>query len=158
MRGRDRLVAWDGGLHIHGNVITRAVPVNFWNPNRPLRRSGKNRLSWESITTGGVAGVILTLQDAHRGTLEIDTLQRRVHCALGDVGLRPKSWQCGGVAKKIEVYRLPNRAGANRFSFRVPLSRLRSGDNPLYLRVMQEDGHMAWTSPVYLHKKTRRKK
>jgi hypothetical protein len=29
--------------------------------------------------------------------------------------------------------------------------RLRAGaDNPLYVRLTQEDGHQAWSSPIYL--------
>ena len=27
---------------------------------------------------------------------------------------------------------------------------LQRGDNPLYVKVVQEDGHVAWSSPVYL--------
>ena len=30
------------------------------------------------------------------------------------------------------------------------LDKLHTGDNPIYVRMIQEDGHLAWTSPVYL--------
>jgi len=30
------------------------------------------------------------------------------------------------------------------------LENLKPGDNPIYMHVIQEDGHMAWTSPVYV--------
>jgi hypothetical protein len=32
----------------------------------------------------------------------------------------------------------------------LDLETLHKRDNPIYIRVTQEDGHMAWTSPVYL--------
>jgi hypothetical protein len=26
------------------------------------------------------------------------------------------------------------------------------GDNPLYVRITQEDGHLVWSSPIYLYR------
>ena len=94
--------------------------------------------------------MILTLEKPRAGLLEIETDERCVECEVGSVGLEPKVWECGGLAKKIEVYRLPNRQGPREYSCTLPLTALREGDNPIYIRMMQEDGHMAWTSPVYL--------
>jgi len=31
---------------------------------------------------------------------------------------------------------------------------LNSGDNPIYVCVVQQDGHMAWSSPIYLTAET----
>ena len=150
MRGRDRMVSWDGGLRVRGNAILDATSINFWNANHPLERVGHDQLRWRSSTTGGLSGVILTLEKPWAGSLEIETLERRVECEVGTVGLDPTVWQCGGLRKKIEVYRLPERQHTCEFSFTHPLTELRDGDNAIYIRMAQEDGHMAWTSPVYL--------
>jgi hypothetical protein len=147
VRGRDRLARWDGGLR---NEILEATPINFWNANQPLQRIGGQQIAWRSITTGGVMGVILTLQQPGVGTLKIDTLQQQIACEIGELALEPAVWDCGGLRKEIQVYRLPDRPGPRQFSFSLPLSELHEGDNPIYIRVTQEDGHMAWTSPVYL--------
>jgi len=151
VRGRDRMVAWDGGLCLRGNAILSATPINFWNDNRPLEKVGSGQLAWQSITTGGTAGVILTLDKPHAGSLDIETLQRRVECAVSSIGLEPKVWECGGLRKRIEVYRLPDRQRSRAFSFTLPLTKLHEGeDDPIYIRMTQEDGHMAWTSPIYV--------
>jgi hypothetical protein len=150
VRGRDRMVRWDGGLRVQGNSILDATPINFWNPNQPLEWIGRKQLAWKSITTGGVTGVILTLEKAKVGSLEIDTLQRQVACEIGSLALEPSVWECGGLGKEIKAYRLPEWHGRCGFSFSLPLTELHEGDNPIYIRVTQEDGHMAWTSPVYL--------
>ena len=94
--------------------------------------------------------MILTLEEPWAGWLEIETLERRVECEIGSVGLEPTVWECGGLRKRIEVYRLPDRQHSHEFSFTLPLTELREGDNAIYIRMTQEDGHMAWTSPVYL--------
>jgi hypothetical protein len=150
VRGRDRMVSWDGGLRLRGNVILEATPINFWNANQPLKRVGRDQLSWRSSTTGGVSGVILTLEKPRAGLLEIETLQGRVECEAGSVGIDPIVWDCGGLRQRIELYRLPDRQHTCEFSFTVPLDDLHEGDNAIYVRMAQEDGHMAWTSPTYL--------
>ena len=33
--------------------------------------------------------------------------------------------------------------------FAIPKEHMVRGDNPLYVCVVQEDGHMAWSSPIY---------
>jgi hypothetical protein len=151
VRGRDRMVAWNGGLRLRGNAILSATPINFWNANQPLEKVSSDQLAWKSITTGGATGVILTLDKPHAGSLDIETLQRRVECAVGSIGLEPTVWECGGLRKRIEIYRLPDRQRSCAFSFALPLTRLREGeDDPIYIRMTQEDGHMAWTSPIYV--------
>lgn len=150
VRGRDRMVAWDGGLRVRGNAILHAAPINFWNANRPLEQVGRHQLTWESNTTGGASGVILALEKPDAGLLEIETREHRIECEIGSVDLDPQVWDCGGLRKRIEIYRLASQQHAREFSFILPLTGLRQGDNPIYIRMTQEDGHMAWTSPVYL--------
>jgi hypothetical protein len=150
VRGRDRVVRWDGGLRVRGNAILQAEPINFWNANRPLETVSNRELAWKSATTGGLTGVILTLEQASAGTLEIETRQRHVQCDVAALGLEAKVWECGGLRKEIRAYRLPDEQRSREFSFALPLTDLRQGDNPIYVRVTQQDGHMAWTSPVYL--------
>ncbi len=151
VRGRARSVRWDGHLRIHNNRIRNATAINFWNANQPLKQPESDRLEWQSVTTGGIAGVIVELEEANTGSVELETLQRHAEINIESVGIEPMVWDCGGLQKRIEIYRLPQRQNPPEFSFSLPLTALREGDNPVYLRVVQEDGHMAWTSPVYLN-------
>ena len=143
------MVRWDGCMRVQGNAILDAIPLNFWNPDQALEIESQ-QLVWKSITTGGVTGVILTLEKPNVGSLEIDTLQQQVACEIASVALEPKVWACGGLRKEIRAYRLPDRQRSCEFSFTLPLTTLQEGDNPIYIRMTQEDGHMAWTSPIYL--------
>jgi hypothetical protein len=34
--------------------------------------------------------------------------------------------------------------------FEQPVRLRPGGDNPLYVRLTQEDGHQAWSSPIYV--------
>ena len=151
VRGRARHVAWDGRLTVRGNTIAGITPINFWNPDRMPRRVRRNAVEWESITTGGLAGLILTLKDADRGTIEVETAQKCLRRTVNSLGLSPRTWKCGGVRKQIQVSRLPEKRRMKREAdFELPLRRLKPGDNPIHVCVVQEDGHMAWSSPIYV--------
>jgi hypothetical protein len=149
VRGRDRQVRWDGELRLIDNAFLEAMPINFWNANQPLIQTSNRRLVWQSTTTGGVAGIILRVENPDRGVLALDNTQLRIECEIGALGLEPKVFGCGGLQKEISIYALPDQPAATEFAFDLILPDLRSGDNPLYVRVSQEDGHMAWTSPIY---------
>ena len=132
------------------NKILDVVPINFWNINHPVKTIGHNRIEWKSITTGGVAGLIIKLEEPFNGTLNIETVQQNIKCEIDSIGLDPQSWECGGLKKMIKVYRLPDQLNSFEYSFSLPLENLHKGDNPIYIRMTQEDGHMAWSSPIYL--------
>ncbi|MCJ7701293.1 MAG: DUF3604 domain-containing protein [Anaerolineales bacterium] len=148
--GRDRLVPWDGSLRVSGNTILDVVPINFWNADQPLKIVDSNQLTWKSITTGGVSGVILKLEKPSGGRLEVKTLQGNLACEIDSLGLTPKVWEYGGLQKKIEIYSLPDHLQSGECSFTLPLTALGQGDNPIYVRMQQENGHMAWSSPIYV--------
>jgi hypothetical protein len=149
VRGRARLVSWDGGLTVKGNRLLDVQPINFWNADRPLRRVSDTELTWRSVTTGGLSGLILTLAEPAVGTLQIRTKQGEIECPLASLGLEPRTWAYGGLRKEMAISRLPAET-TREIQLSVPLARLHSGDNPIYVKLTQEDGHMAWSSPIYL--------
>ncbi len=149
VRGRARKVEWDGSLSITGNSIVNVEPINFWNAQNPLQQISAKHLEWRSITTGGVAGCIIDLKRSG-GKLEINTKQGKVTCKLDSIGIAPKVKRFGGVEKQIALYRLPDQMTNEPVNFKLPLRDLHTGDNPIYIRVTQTDGHIAWSSPIYL--------
>lgn len=94
--------------------------------------------------------MILTLEKPLRGVLDIRTVQKRVRYAIPRQRPVPRFWPCGGVQKQIGIRPLPESPGASRMDNVWPLASLRCGDNPIYIKAVQEDGHMAWSSPIYL--------
>ena len=150
VRGRDRAVDWKGSLQLTGSKITGFTPVNFLNPDSPLTQTGTGQMEWQSYTTGGVAGMILELDKPDSGKLDISTGQTSLKLDVAKIGLQPKVKACGGLEKQLTVYRLPNHLTEKTFEFTLPLENLHPGDNPIYLKVTQEDGNFAWSSPIYL--------
>jgi hypothetical protein len=152
VRGRGRQVVWDGSLKLLRNRLRSFQTVNFHNLEKTCRQKSKTELVWESITTGGVSGLILELEKPAAGELYIETVQKSFKLSLGKLGMGSRSYDLGGVGKRISAYRLPSKNGSRSVSFQFTpkFQDLNRGDNPLYVCVVQEDGHMAWSSPIYV--------
>jgi len=147
-RGRARMVRWDGHLSVMSNKILSVSTINMWDADRSLKKQ-PTRLEWQSITAGGDAGVILELNEPDKGTIEIETAQGAFEIDVASIGIASTGKNYGGLNKRIEVYRLPSQL-PREFAFSLPLTVLHKGDNPIYVKMVQEDGHMTWSSPIYL--------
>jgi uncharacterized protein DUF3604 len=148
-RGRFRLTSWDGRAALEGNAFERAEPINFFNPDRPLQREGEHALSWRSITTGNFSGFDATLREPNAGMLTVETPLGRIELALADIGFQPLTFEFGGLDRKLMVYRLPDINPCLSMTINQAVALHGDRDNPLYVSVITEDGHQAWSSPVY---------
>ena len=149
-RGRGRQTIWDGGCTLLGNEFERIAPINLWNLDKKLSQTGPAALAWEALTTGGFGGFDAWLSDARSGTLCIDTALVKCEIAVADIGLDDLIFEAGGIRRRIRVFRLPDENPHRRLhlSRRIPLEK--SGDNAIYVCLTQEDGHLAWSSPIYV--------
>ncbi len=148
-RGRNCNVDWSGMLDVMDNQIKSVIPINISNPNYPVQMNS-TQVKWKSATAGGVAGCILDLEDPFQGKLQVETAQGVVIYDLSRDGFLPKNYKFGGEKKIISIYRLPDDLSKTELKFKYNLDTLYEGDNPIYIKVIQQDGHMAWSSPIYI--------
>ncbi len=150
-RGRGRETLWKGNLAITGNRIARFAPVNFLNPERIVQEmAAGTALAWSSVTTGNLAGIDLWLDEAHRGTLSIETNVVSGTVDLAALADNTIALDGGGLGRQLSVYRLPESDWSRRVALDHTVSFEGGADLPVYLRVTQADGHQAWSSPIYL--------
>src|SRR5262245_22720526 len=150
-RGRGRETMWRGTLTLKGNRFARFAPVNFLNPERKGVESRPGaELAWTSVTTGNLAGIDIWLDQARRGTLELET-----NVVCGEVDLATLAdgtvaFDGGGLGRRISVYRLPEQDWSRCLALEHVVTFAGGSDLPVYVRVTQSDGHQAWSSPIYL--------
>lgn len=147
-RGRFRQSIWDGSLTVTGNRILQARPINFFNPDKPLVRDGET-IRWRSVTTGNFAGVELTLEEMEAGTLSVITPIGTLDCAIADLGDAPLEVDCGKLERKMGACRLPDENSATSLAFTRNIA-LGEKERRILVAITMEDGHRAWSSPIYL--------
>jgi hypothetical protein len=150
-RGRGRQTVWDGSAHLNNNQFENAYPINFWNPERPLSSEKSTTVSWKSITTGGVAGIVTTLRHSQQGEMAIHTPLVSETISISDIDAEGIFYDAGGLGRMLHVHRLPTINSAYRMEFEIDVALTTNRDNPVFVRVRTEDGHMAWSSPIYFH-------
>ncbi len=151
-RGRGRETVWDGGLKLSGNACESVTTVNFWNPDRPLVQPDSRHISWQSITTGGVAGCDIVLKHATEGQLALETPLIQMELPVAEITSKETVFPAGGLGRQVRLFRIPqenpNDALTLTRQIRLPLS----GEHPIYVRIQLSDGHLAWSSPIYVQR------
>jgi hypothetical protein len=147
-RGRARQTIWDGSLTIMGANIVSARPINFLNPDRPLKQVSESKISWSSITTENYAGVDLVVS-GDEGTIEISTGLGELTVDLSDVTHEPIVKAYGKLARELRISRQPDTYTVESIELERSVD-LADGDNPLWICASFADGHQAWSSPIYV--------
>jgi hypothetical protein len=152
VRGRDRLTTWDGHLELSAGRILDAVPFAMENPEKGIVDRGERRIGWISNTTGDDDGIDLTLDAAAGAVLRLRTPVIDLDVRLADLASgATRVFPAGGVDLRAFMRRLPVRDFTRELRFEVVDASPPAGACSAYwVRVTQEDGAQAWTSPVYL--------
>ena len=126
-------------------------PVNFLNPERKVQEAAPGSvLTWNSVTTGNLAGIDLWLDQANAGSLAIETNIVSGIIDLSKLTDNVVAFDGGGLGRKLSVYRLPDLDWNRRVTVEHNVTFPGGGDLPVYVRVTQADGNQAWSSPIYL--------
>lgn len=150
-RGRGRHTTWRGRAIFDGRTIDRFETINRWNPERRFERCGANEVIWDSVTTGNFMGFDAWLSGSG-GKLEVATNHGDIAVDLEELGLEDLVMDAGGLERKLRIFRLPEERMPREFHVRRTIPLRPRGDTPVWICVTTEDGHQAWSSPVYLFK------
>ena len=149
-RGRARTTIWDGSLRLEGNAVRNAEMINNWNLDRGIQTRTKTEITWKAVTTGNFGGIDLTLEDSDAGYISITTKHLQIQTAIADIGIEDTVFEAGGLDRRIRLYRLPEHMGEREMVAHRSMTLHHDRDTRLFVRVTQEDGHRAWSSPIYL--------
>lgn len=168
-------VVWDGRVRVRGGKISGLTPLRFDSPRSHVSSSAPDELRWHSWTCGYTSGVAFDLEGDPNARIEVlvssTTIagarygghgeappQRigfapadrvRLELRRGDLAGGPRVIELGILNRTIIVGLAPE-PGPERaeFSFRDPYPT--PGINAYWLKVVQADMEMAWTSPVFV--------
>lgn len=151
-RGRGRQTIWDGSARLAGNGFAAIRPINFYNLDKEVKRHDATHLSWQALTTGGFGGFDAWLEHPTDGTLTIDTPLVKQAIPVASIGLEDQVFANGGIKRQIRIFRLPDENPHRRIKLERRIRLSQGQDDALYVCLTQEDGHLIWSSPIYLIK------
>jgi hypothetical protein len=151
VRGRDRLTRWDGSLELSAGRIVAAEPFAMENPEKGITERAERRIAWISNTTGDDDGVDVTVEAPADAVLRLRTPVIDLDVRLADLASgATRVFPAGGVDLRAFMRRLPARDFTRELRFDVIDPTPPAGTCSAYwIRVTQEDGAQAWTSPVH---------
>jgi hypothetical protein len=153
-RARMRNSSWKGYAEFENNKIIKYRSFNFWNEDAPLLYKQENKLLWDTYTSGNIQGFDVQLLDPFNGNLIFQTSQINFKIPISSIGIEDTLFVIGGVGKQVQVYRYPPYNPQNSFNFiiDIPLKPEASKDESIFVKVTLENGHQAWSSPIYFIK------
>ena len=169
-------VVWDGTATVRDGAILAADTIRFDSPRSHLQSVTEHGLKWHSVTCGYRSGVVLTLQDTERANLDLAIssalISRPRFGAFGAAGPQilayspaeslsctvtpqalaagPQEYALGPLDRKVTVSLAPQATGPETAGFTFTDSAPQPGVNPYWVRVVQTDMEMAWSSPVFV--------
>ncbi len=152
---RNRQTHWHGGLSLDRGAIREARNWQVDNLEEGIQEAGDQHLLWRSRTTGDADGVEFRLEGGGAATLTFGTDVVRFEVGLDTVGPEPHVVEAGGVRQRAWVQRISPAPGPAEVecAFQVSDSDFEPGWNPYFVKITQEDGAMAWSSPIFVHRK-----
>jgi len=153
VRSRPKRVDWTGGLHLDRGRIVSYSAFAFDYPDQGVRRISNQRLEWTSTTGGDPDGVILRLDAPDDAEVHFYSKPVSFTFKPRDVGYEPMVIDAGGVNQRVKVSEISGGDLPRSLEFSYVDGHPKPGVNPYWVRVVQSDGAMAWSSPVYFNYK-----
>ena len=141
---------WDGLLSISAGRIVSAEPFAFDTPLERITSLSQRSVAWKSQTTGDEDGLTLELDVPGDTILHFESGPVTFDVPVRDVGRESVVFPAGGVGQRVTLRRLPEGELPWEVAFGWRDSLAAEGKSAYFVRVAQEDGHKAWSSPAYV--------
>ena len=144
-------MSWSGEIKTNDNAILGKIhKINFFNSDNSVIKSS-NGLKWEGETTGGVQALLFALKD-DQGSLEMVVNNKAINILVKEITQIPTTLKMKGMSSRVEIYRVSRDNKPNTQNFTCEIKGMKKEDNPVFVKVIQRDGHIAWSSPIYFVK------
>lgn len=149
IKGRSRNTNWDGRVCVEKGHVKRANTFAFDHPDQGITQQDDQTVSWNSSTSGDHDGLVLELDESNETIFHFHTDLVDDTIALSDLKKGPVHKDCGGVGQYYQFSLQPTISGPRTIDFQWKDPSPVSGRNAYWIRVVQEDGETAWSSPLY---------
>ena len=148
VKSRQKKVDWDGEISVQGGVIEDFRAYAFDQPDQGVARVSTSELEVRSTTSGDIDGVFLKL-GGDDPTISFEARPGRFTVKVGDLGPIPSVFDAGGVNQQVRFSRCAPEGRPLDVAFEFHDPDPPAGQHAYWVKLVQVDGHMAWSSPVF---------
>jgi hypothetical protein len=141
---------WDGTIRLTDAKISEATPFAFDAATDGITSHTAREVTFSSSTTGDTDGIDLFLDQARNGTLSFHSEVGSCTVDLCALGAERQRYDMGGLDMEVWIERYPIGLTDCSAALEMEIEPNRSQTTPYLVKAVQADGHMAWSSPIYL--------
>lgn len=158
VRTRKKSAIWDGTVEIINGKIRSASEQAFDRRDQGIKYQSETLIRFTSNTSGDYDGLILELDFDDSTEIVFESVQKNFTIKVCDIGEDLIIYPAGGENLKVEVS-LANQSCVNLKEFIsscnvkhefVNMEKHTVEGNAYWVRVLLEDGNMAWSSPIFV--------
>lgn len=160
-RTRKKSSPWDGQVSITGGRILHAENYAFDRADQGIYESTDQCVYWKSSTSGDYDGVILDLDANSDAVLHFSALPTAFDIKVADISETPAVFHAAtGEDLKVEVVLANEKLSDEReyltasgIDTVITAPEMNDGTNAYWVRILLDNGHMAWSSPLFVNRK-----
>jgi hypothetical protein len=152
IRGRGRRATWDGAIRLSGASLVSATTFAFDTLANGITAQSEHEVTFTSQTTGDTDGLDLILDRAGQGTLVFNSPIGRCEVDLAELPAigSQKCFDFGGLGLQVCIERYPEQVTDDQAALTATIEPPAGQTTPYFVKAVQVDGHMAWSSPIYV--------
>jgi len=161
---RARQVSWEGYLELSEGSIQKVLPYRFDYPTEVYECMGRRRVNFRSLTSGDEDGLIFEIEAPRKAVLHFEAyMMSRNQFGQGETGknrvefsvplhdLSAEDWiYSAGKLDRQVVLRRVGQCYPNEICFEWTEKEIPGGTSAYWVRLLQQDGAVAWSSPIYV--------
>lgn len=147
-RTRHKVQDWSGGLSIDAGRIVEAEEFGFDHPEQGINTRTDTTLQWDGSTSGNYQGVRVRFDAPEDATLAFSTPPVDTTFTFSDLNAAT-TIDVGHLDQQLKVRRVGDFLKQSARPTFIDED-AETGEQPYYVRVTQEDGEMAWSSPIFV--------
>lgn len=143
-----RFVNWQGGIKVNKGDISLRDTCSFDYPKDRILKKEKNKILWSSETRGDWDGISFMITDPN-AIMDINLGEYHKSISSSELEMGMNSIILGESDSLIAVKGIPEKRD---MVWEITDHSILYRWNYYYLRVMQINGEMAWSSPIFIQK------
>jgi hypothetical protein len=149
-RARAKAMPWTGRVAVENAAILSAEPFAFNQPDEGITLISNQTLRFTSVTSGDIDGFELTLTNLEGAALTFASQNVSFACTGQELLAGRIEQKAGGINGLVEVFQTPVLSNRDVSVTFTDHSAHKGQVHAYWVKVTQNDGHMAWSSPMYI--------